>query len=91
MPLLVALVVNQVRRLLLIRTFMKKGMNHNDVAKKFQLHPFIAQKQVKAAAKFNTQTLLNAFNELADADYKMKIGIGGGELLESAIIKLCSS
>ena len=89
MPLVVAVVANQVRRLLQTKLFVKNRMSEGEIAKNLKLHPFIAKKQIKAAASFAEEKLTAAITELSDADYRMKTGNGGNELLESVIIKLC--
>ena len=42
------------------------------------------------AATYKTKLLEEIFIELADADYKMKTGRAGIEILERIVIKLCS-
>ena len=89
MPLVAAVIVNQVRRLLQMKFMLKKRMNQNEIAKVLEMNPYIVQNQLKFAPAFTEDKLVEALLNLADADYKMKTGGGGNELLESIVIKLC--
>ena len=53
------------------------------------LHPFIAEKLGGHARGFRESTLRDAVLALADADYLLKTGQAGDELLEDIIIRLC--
>ena len=53
------------------------------------LHPFIAEKLGGHARGFSEATLARAILSLADADYLLKTGQAGDELLEDALIRLC--
>ena len=54
-----------------------------------EMNPYVAEKLGQAAQGFDENTLRAAFLELADADYLLKTGQAGPELLEHAVISLC--
>ena len=89
MPLLLGLLVRHVRQLWQTRTLMGKGLRGRQLAGPLELNPFIAEKVAKASQGFTEGTLKKAFLDLAEADYLLKTGQGGPELLESVIIDLC--
>ena len=68
---------------------MGKGLRGRQLAGPLELNPFIAEKVAKASQGFTEGTLKKAFLDLAEADYLLKTGQGGPELLESVIIDLC--
>ena len=88
-PLILSLLVRHVRQLWQAKILMAKGYRGKDLGKPMELHPYIAEKLGKAAAKFTDEILEKAFLELADADYLMKTGQAGPERLEYALIVLC--
>ena len=89
MPLVLAVVVNQVRRLLQMKLLLKKRASSAEIAKALELNPFIVGKQLKAVATFDEKILTDALCNLADVDYRLKTGGGGNELLLDVVIKLC--
>lgn len=89
MPLILGLLVRQVRQLWQIKTLMAKGLRGRQLAGPLELNPFIAEKAFKASHGFTEAQLKKAFLDLAEADYRLKTGQGGPELLESVIIDLC--
>ena len=89
MPLVLAVVVNQVRRLLQIKELQKKRASAADIAKALNMNPYIVGKQLKAVEAFDADRLADALCELAEADYRLKTGGDGNNLLLSAVIKLC--
>ena len=54
-----------------------------------KLNPFIAEKIGRASTKFPEPLLKQAMLALIDADYLLKTGRGGVELLEHVVISLC--
>ena len=89
-PLVIIVLVNHVRQLLRAKFFIKQGKKGRALAEPLELNPFIAQKVGEKAATYKTKLLEEIFIELADADYKMKTGRAGIEILERIVIKLCS-
>ena len=88
-PLILSLLVRHVRQLWQARLLMAEGIRGKELAKPLELNPFIAEKLGKSAAKFSDEQLRQVFLQLADADYEMKTGQAGAELLEHAVIRLC--
>lgn len=88
-PILTITLVNHVRRLLRAKFFMSQGIRGDALAKNLEMHPFIAKKFSATAETYPTKLLEEIFIALADADYKLKFGLAGAEILEKIIIKLC--
>ena len=89
MPLVLTVLVNHVRRLLRAKFFIKQGITGKRLGEPLEMNPFIAQKIGTAAASYSTELLETSLVELADADYKLKTGRAGVEILERIVIKLC--
>ena len=88
---LIALLARHVRQLMEARILLGEGLRGRQLAKPLALNPFIAEKLARAAQGFSDEQLTRALLELADADYLMKTGKGGSELLEHIIIGLCAT
>ncbi len=88
-PLVTTLLVNHVRRLLRAKHFIAQGVKGRRLGEVLDMNPYIAQKLGDTANGYPTKLLEEVFVELADADYKLKIGRAGVEVLERIIIKLC--
>lgn len=86
---LLALLTRHVRQLWQARVLMQQGIQGKALAKPLELNPFIAEKLGQAARGFSDETLKKAMLELVDADYLLKTGQAGEELLEHAVIMLC--
>lgn len=69
---------------------MAQGVRGRALAKPLELNPFIAEKLGQAARRFSDAQLKDAYLSIVDADYLMKTGQGGNELLEHIIIGLCA-
>lgn len=89
LPLILAGLVRHVRQLWQAKRLTAKGVRGRALGQPLELNPFIAEKLGQAAQKFDENTLRSAFLELADADYLLKTGQAGPELLEHAVISLC--
>lgn len=89
LPLILAGLVRHVRQLWQAKRLMAKGVRGRALGQPLELNPFIAEKLGQAAQGFDETTLRKAFLELADADYLLKTGQAGPELLEHAVITLC--
>lgn len=63
--------------------------NKAQKAKPLELHPFIAEKLGRAAMQFPEAVLKRNMLELIDADYYLKTGQVGEEILEHVVIDLC--
>lgn len=86
---LLALLTRHVRQLWQAKVLMKRGVRGKALAKPLELNPFIAEKLGRAAAAFKEDTLKCAMLRLIDADYLLKTGKAGNEMLEEAVITLC--
>ena len=86
---LLALLTRHVRQLWQAKVLMKRGVPGKALAKPLGLNPFIAEKLGRAAAAFKEDTLKCAMLRLIDADYLLKTGQAGNEMLEEAVITLC--
>ena len=87
---LLVLLARHVRQLYQIRLLMADGVRGKALAKPLGLHPFIAEKLGKSATRFQDAQLRRALIDIADADYALKTGRGGNELLEHIVIELCA-
>ena len=53
------------------------------------MNPYIAQKLGETSKSYRAELLEESFIELAEADFKLKTGRAGVEILERIIFKLC--
>jgi len=88
-PLVITVLTNHVRQLLRAKFFIKKGVKGRALGEPLELNPFIAQKVGEKSATYSTKILEEVFLELADADFKLKVGRAGIEILEKIVVKLC--
>lgn len=88
-PVLLALMVRHVRQLWQAKLLLAQGVRGKALGPAMQLNPFIAEKLGRASTKFSEPVLKQALLALIDADYLLKTGGGGAELLENVVILLC--
>ena len=88
-PLVTTLLVNHVRRLLRAKFFMAQGISGRRLGEPLEMNPYIAQKVGETAKTYSEKLLEEVFVELAEADFKLKTGRAGIEILERILIKLC--
>lgn len=88
-PLVVMILVNHVRRLIRAKFFMAQGITGRRLGEPLEINPYIAQKVGETAKTYKPELLEEIFIELADADFKLKTGRAGVEILERIIFKLC--
>lgn len=86
---LLALLTRHMRQLWQAKRLLMTGTPPKGLGKVMGLHPFIAEKLGGHARGFSEATLARAILSLADADYLLKTGQAGDELLEDALIRLC--
>ena len=86
---LLSLLVRHVRQLWQAKRLLMNGTPPKGLGKVMGLHPFIAEKLGGHAKAFSETTLERAVLSLADADYLLKTGQAGDELLEDIVIRLC--
>ena len=86
---ILALLTRHVRQLWQAKVLQAKGIRGKALAKPLELNPFIAERLGKFANNFTEATLKQVMLELIDADYWLKTGQAGDEVLEHAVITLC--
>ena len=88
---LLALLVRHVHQLWQAKRLLMSGTPSKGLGKVMGLHPFIAEKLGGHARAFSEATLERTILALADADYLLKTGQAGDELLEDVLIRLCKT
>lgn len=83
------LLTRHVRQLWQAKVLQAQGVHGKALGKPLELNPFIAERLGQAALHFSEATLKKAMLELIDADYWLKTGQAGDEVLEHAVILLC--
>ncbi len=91
LPLILAGLARHVRQLWQAKTLQARGLRGKALGAPLELNPYIAEKLGKAAEAFDEAVLRRVFLKLTEADYRLKTGGGGPELLEEAVIALCQS
>ena len=87
--LLLGLLVRHVRQLWQAKILMAGGIRGRQLGGPMELNPFIAEKLGRASQTFAEGVLEQAMLDLADADYYLKTGRAGTEVLENIVIRLC--
>ncbi|SFT50448.1 DNA polymerase III, delta subunit [Selenomonas sp. GACV-9] len=87
---ILSLLTRHVRQLWQAKVLQGKGIRGKALAKPMELNPFIAEKIGRAAMQFPEAVLKAAMLELIDADYWLKTGQAGEEILEHTVIRLCA-
>ncbi len=87
--LLLGLLVRHVRQLWQAKLLMARGIRGRKLGGPMELNPFIAEKIGRASQTFEEKQLEQALLDLADADYYLKTGQAGTEVLENVVIRLC--
>jgi len=86
---ILALLTRHVRQLWQAQVLQQQGIRGKALAKPLELNPFIAEKLGRAAMQFPAAVLKRNMLALIDADYLLKTGQAGEEVLEHAVIDLC--
>lgn len=86
---ILTLLTRHIRQLWQAKALQAQGVRGRALGKPLQLNPFIAERLGQAAMRFSEKTLKQALLELIDADYWLKTGKAGDEVLEHAVILLC--
>ena len=86
---LLALLVRHVRQLWQAKRLLACGTPPKNLGKALGVPPFIGEKLGHRALSFHERTFSDAILALADADYLLKTGQAGDELLEDIVIRLC--
>lgn len=88
---LVQLIANQIRTLLLVEEAARDSHHPATVAKRLQIHPFVAQKALVVLPKFRPDDLRQIFDRLVQLDRKLKSSHRDpAALLEGFVIELAS-
>ena len=88
LPLLLAGLARHVRVLWQAKEYMTRGVSKKALAAALEIHPYIAAKAENAAGTYDDALLHRILLHLADADYALKTGKAGPEVLEEAVIAL---
>ena len=86
---ILSLLTRHVRQLWQAQVLQQQGIRGKALAKPLELNPFIAEKLGRAAMQFPSAVLKRCMLELIDADYFLKTGQAGEEILEHVVIDLC--
>ena len=86
---ILSLLTRHVRQLWQAQVLQKQGIRGKALAKPLELNPFIAERLGRAAMQFPEPVLKRSMLELIDADYLLKTGQAGEEVLEHVVIDLC--
>lgn len=86
---ILSLLTRHVRQLWQAKVLQDKGIRGKALAKPLELNPYIAEKLGRAAQRFPESVLKRSMLELIDADYWLKTGQAGEEILEHTVIELC--
>ena len=86
---ILSLLTRHVRQLWQAQVLQQQGIRGKALAKPLELNPFIAEKLGRAAMQFPSLVLKRSMLELIDADYFLKTGQAGEEILEHVVIDLC--
>ena len=68
---------------------MAQGITGRRLGEPLEMNPYIAQKLGETAKSYRAELLEEIFIELSEADFKLKTGRAGIEILERILIKLC--
>lgn len=71
---ILSMVIRQFKILLGIRQALDENQSSRKIINLLKIHPFVAQKGMVQARRFNLITLKNIFNQLVRLDYNMKSG-----------------
>lgn len=89
LPLLLAGLVRHVRALWQAKDYIAQGVQGKALGSALEMNPYGAAKVGKAAASYEVPLLRRVFLHLARADYLLKTGQAGPEVMEEAVIALC--
>lgn len=86
---ILSIMERHVRQLWQAKLLIASGVKGKALGKPLGLHPYIAEKVGVASARFSEAQLRRAILGIADADYALKTGGAGDELLEDIVLGLC--
>ena len=89
MPLLIGLLVKNIRQFMTAKFYLKRGMSDRDLVRPLEVtSSYIAQKIANVSKSYSARILEETFLELADVDFNFKTGRAGAEALEKIVVKL---
>lgn len=91
LPAIVGMLAYRVREYLTAKALLKRGLDGRALSQALgqnKFYPHIINRLIQMANSREESLLRRVFLDLADADYRLKTGQGGPELLEAAIIAL---
>lgn len=83
---IVSLLARQFRIIAQVNQLSKKGFTQKQMASKLKLHPFAVQQAIRQSRQFSMDECLKMIQLLAEADYLMKSGKYGKQLLLELVL-----
>lgn len=75
-----AIMTAQFRLLIQVKILEKKGYQQGDIAKQLKTHPYRVKLAIQQMRKIKEYALIEAYNGLIDAEYRLKTGKGDKEM-----------
>ena len=75
-----AIMTAQFRLLIQVKILEKKGYQQGDIAKLLKTHPYRVKLAIQQMRKIKEYALVEAYNGLIDAEYRLKTGKGDKEM-----------
>lgn len=75
-----AIMTSQFRLLIQVKILEKKGYQQGDIAKQLKTHPYRVKLAIQQMRKIEDHSLIEAYNGLIDAEYRLKTGKGDKEM-----------
>lgn len=72
---IIALIANQIRLMYQVKILYTKGNSNDDIAKILEVHPYRVKLALEKSQQYNSLTLLNLLDNLANLDLKIKTGL----------------
>lgn len=91
LPVIAGMLVRRVREYLTAKALLKRGLRGRELSQALgqqRFYPNIINQLIRTVNSKDEAMLRRVFLDLADADYRLKTGQGGPELLEAVIIAL---
>ena len=91
LPVIAGMLVRRVREYLTAKALLKRGLRGRELSQALgqqKFYPNIINQLIRTVNNKEESLLRRVFLDLAEADYRLKTGKGGPELLEAAIIAL---
>lgn len=72
---IIIMLANQIRIMYQSKTLIKKGYSEREIANILEIHEYRVKKALEKANKYDSKTILNKLEDLADLDYQIKSGL----------------